>query len=223
MQLQQYFRILWRRGWIMVLLAVLTAVSAFGVSLVVKERAPLYKSTIKILVQPARTDFGQAQAAKTLLETYRAWMYSTYRAEDVINTLELDMTPLELLSDVRIAGDINSLVLEIEVENPNGDLANDIAREWASLFIQWRNDLNQTVRREDRIDAEILDDPRYGIERPKTMINTAAGGIMGFLVGLAVVFALEYIESGIIRSGEDVDRFLGIKVLGAVPPVHDQS
>jgi capsular polysaccharide biosynthesis protein len=223
MQLRHYLRILWRRGWIMVLLAIITAAAAFAFSLIVKERAPLYRSTIKILVQPARTDFGQAQAAKQLLGPYEAWLNSTYRAAEVIDELKLDMMPLELLNDVRIAGDINSLVITIEVENPDGDLANDIARNWASLFIQWRNDRNQTVRREDRIDAEILDDPRYGLERPKTAINTAAGGILGFMIGLAVVFVLEYIESGIFRSAEDINRFLGVPVLGVVPPTQGES
>lgn len=218
MQLQAYVRILLRRGWIMLLLAAITAVAAFGFSLIVKQRAPLYKSTIEIQVRPARTDFGQAQAAKQLLGSYEAWLYSSYRARDVIDRLQLDMLPRELLGDVRVASDLNQLLIKIEVENPNGDLANDIAREWASLFVQWRNDQNQMVRREDRIDAEIIDDPTYALERPKTAINTAAGGIMGFLVGLAVVFVLEYLESGIIRSAEDVDRFLGMPVLGAIPP-----
>jgi capsular polysaccharide biosynthesis protein len=217
MQLQTYLKILWRRGWIMILLAVLTAAAAFGFSLIIRERAPLYKSTVKILVQPAQTDFGQAQAAKQLLGPYEAWLNSTYRAADVIDTLQLDMTPAELLSDVRIAGDINQLVLRIEVEHPNGDVANDIAREWAGLFIQWRNQENEEVRREDRIDAEILDDPVYGIERPKIAINTAAGGILGFLIGLGIVFVLEYLESGIIRSPDDVDRVLAIPVLSAIP------
>jgi capsular polysaccharide biosynthesis protein len=108
-------------------------------------------------------------------------------------------------------------VLRIEVEHPNGDVANDIAREWAGLFIQWRNQENEEVRREDRIDAEILDDPVYGIERPKIAINTAAGGILGFLIGLGIVFVLEYLESGIIRSPDDVDRVLAIPVLSAIP------
>jgi capsular polysaccharide biosynthesis protein len=217
MQLQTYLKILWRRGWIMILLAVLTAAAAFGFSLIIRERAPLYKSTIKILVQPAQTDFGQAQAAKQLLGPYEAWLNSTYRAADVIDILQLDMTPAELLSDVRIAGDLNQLVLRIEVEHPNGDVANDIAREWAGLFIQWRNQENEEVRREDRIDAEILDDPVYAIERPKIAINTAAGGILGFMIGLGIVFVLEYLESGIIRSPDDVDRVLAIPVLSAIP------
>jgi capsular polysaccharide biosynthesis protein len=217
MQLQTYLRILLRRGWIMLLLAALAAVAAFGFSLIIQQRMPLYKSTVEIQVRPARTDFGQAQAAKQLLGSYEAWLDSSYRARDVIDRLELDMLPRELLSDVRIASDVNQLLIKIEVENPDGDLANDIAREWASVFLLWRNEQNQMVRMEDRIDAEVLDDPIYAIERPKKLINTVAGAIMGFLIGLAVVLVLEYIESGIIRSAEDVDRFLGMPVLGAIP------
>ncbi len=218
MQLQAYLKILWRRGWIMLLLAILTAVAAFGFSLIIKDRAPIYKATVKIQVQPARTDFGQAQAAKQLLGSYQAWLDSNYRAKDVIDTLQLDMVPQELRNDVRIASDLNTLVIQIEVENSDPSIANDVAREWANLFVRWRFEENQQVRREDRIDAEILDDPQIGLERPKTLINTLAGGIMGFLIGLAVVFVLEYSESGILRSPEDVDRFLEIPVLGAIPP-----
>jgi capsular polysaccharide biosynthesis protein len=218
MQLQTYFRILWRRGWIMALLAVATAASAFVFSRIVEARAPVYKSTIKILVQPARTDFGQTQAAAGLLRSYVAWMDSTYRAADVIDALQLDTTPQELRSDVTIASDNSRLVIQLDVENGNGDLANDIAREWANLFIQWRNERNQEVLREDRIDAFILDDPIYVLDSPKTLVNTAAGGILGFLIGLGIVFVLEYMEAGIIRAPEDVGRYLDVPVLGAIPP-----
>jgi capsular polysaccharide biosynthesis protein len=217
MQLQNYLRILWRRGWIMIVLAVVTAAAAFGFSLIIRERAPIYQSTARILVQPARTDLGQAQAAKQLLGPYEVWLNSTYRAQDVIDNLQLDMTPGELLSDMRVTSDIDQLVLKLEIENPDGDVANDIAREWAQLFIQWRDEKNQEVQRQDRIDAELADDPVYAIERPKVAINTAAGGILGFLVGLAIVFVLEYVESGIVRSPEDVNRYLDLPLLAAIP------
>lgn len=217
-QFQTYLRILLRRGWIMVLLAVLTAGAAFGFSQIKEERAPVYRSTIQILIQPARTDYGQAQAAKTLLNSYMAWMDSNYRAQAVIETLDLDMTPDELRGDVQFAADDLRLVIRIDVDNQNGDVANDIARTWAEMFIQWRNEENQQNYREDRIDASILDDPRYALEEPNTPINTAAGGLLGFLVGLAIVFLLEFIESGVIRSAEDIERFIDLPLLGAIPP-----
>lgn len=219
MQLQDYWVILRRRGWIMFLLATLVAISAYVFSQIMEERAPVYKSTVKILVQPARTDFGLVQSAKILLDSYVSWLNSNYRAQEVIDTLHLDMTPEELRAgDVTIASDAQRLVIQIDVKNPNGDLANDIARQWAALFIQWRDQENQKVRREDRIEAQIIDDPRYELDFPKTTVNTIAGAVLGLLVGLAIVFILEYAESGIIRSAEDVDRFLATPVLGGIPP-----
>jgi capsular polysaccharide biosynthesis protein len=104
------------------------------------------------------------------------------------------------------------------VEHEIGDVGNDIARTWAELLVQWRNEQNETQRREDRIEAIIIDDPRYVLDSPKTIINTLAGGILGALIGGGIVFALEYLEAGIVRTPGDVERFLDLAVLGAIPP-----
>lgn len=219
MPILTYLRMFLRRGWIMIVLALITAVAAFVFSEIKERTAPVYTSSIMILVQPSRTDFGQAQAAKTLLRSYVAWMDSTYRAQEVIDVKQLDMTPDQLLGDVEFASDDSRLVIQIDVERPNGEQANDIARAWAERFIQWRDEENQKVRREDRIDAQIIDDPKYSLSEPKTTINTLAGGIMGLLIGLAIVFALEYLEGGVIRTTTDIDRSLNLPLMGAIPPV----
>ena len=100
MELSDYFRIIRQRGWVVLVLMALTAAAAFGFS---KMQTPVYESTLRMLVQPSRTDFGQAQAAKTLLSSYEQWLYSSYRAQSVINNLQLDMTPGELLSLIHIS------------------------------------------------------------------------------------------------------------------------
>jgi capsular polysaccharide biosynthesis protein len=216
-----YLRLLWRRGWIVALVMALTAASALVFSLIVKERAPIYRSTVEVLVQPARSDFGLVQSAKILLDSYVAWMYSDYRAAEVIDRLKLDMTPTDLRTNVKIASEAQRLVITIEVDNGNGNVANDIAREWAAVFIEWRNEENQKNRREDRIDAQMIDDPRYELFFPKTGINTAAGAMLGLLLGGAVVLILEYIEAGVVRTPDDVTRFLEMGVLGVIPPQDD--
>ncbi len=217
-QIQQYLQIIIRRGWIVVLAAVLTAGSAYGFSRIQEQRNPVYKSTISLLIQPNRPDFGQAQAARQLLRSYVAWMQSNYRAQAVIDRLELDMVPEQLLGDVTIASDDSRLVIQIDVENSNGELANQIALEWANLFIEYRNQENNDVRREDRIDAVLIDDPRFSLDSPDTDINTIAGFILGALVGVAIVFVLEFLESGVIRSSQDIDKYLTMQVLGSIPP-----
>lgn len=214
MELRDYLAITRRRGWLIILLAVLTAVAAFGFS---KIQTPVYESSLRMLVQPARTDFGQAQAAKQLLRGYVQWIASSYRAAKVIDELQLDMTPSQLLGDVKVASDDSSFVIQLNVENTDPDLANDIARTWGNTFIQWRIDDNATQRKEDRVNVEFIDDPQAGLDRPNTKINAAAGAVFGALLGIIIVFALEWIESGVVRRSEDIERYLEIPVIGTIP------
>jgi len=214
MELRDYFRILRQRGWLIIVLMVLTAAAAFGFS---KIQTPVYESTLRLLVSPSRTDFGQAQAAKVLLSSYQQWLYSSYQARKVIDNLQLDMTPGELLNDVRVASDGNSFVITLSVENTDPDLANDIAAAWGNELIRWQNEKNDGLDKAEWITIEFIDDPQAGLDRPKTKINTAAGAVFGMLLGVAIIFLLEWMASGIIRRSEDVERFLDIPVIGTIP------
>lgn len=214
MQLTEYVDILRRRGWVMLLLALVTAASALVFS---RLQTPVYESSVFILVQPARTDFGLAQSAKLLLRSYVSWMKTQNNAREVIDLLQMDTTPETLLGSVTIDSDDSRFIIQIDVKNENGDLANDIAQKWADVFVQWRGDENAKQRKEDRVDALILDAPRYVLDQPKTSVNVLAGGILGLLIGGAIVFWLEYLESGIVRSPQDVERGLGMNVLGSIP------
>lgn len=214
MELSDYVRILRQRGWMIILMALLTAGAAFGFS---KMQTEMYESSLKLLVLPSRTDFGQAQAAKELLRSYEQWLNSRFRAQAVIDQLQLDMTAGALLSDVRVASDNASFVIQMTVENSDPNLANDIARAWGNLLIQWQNQNNDQLRKEDRINIEFLDDPQAGLSRPKTTINTAAGFVFGALLGVLLIFGLEWYESGIVRRPEDVERYLDMPVIGSIP------
>ncbi len=107
----------------MIVLAILTATSAFLFSVI---QTPIYQSTIAVLVQPARTDFGLTQSAKLLLDSYVAFLDTDNAASKVIDELKLDLLPQALRSDVYIASEAQRFLILIEVENQNGDLANDI-------------------------------------------------------------------------------------------------
>lgn len=214
MELTDYVRILRRKGWIILLVAALTALAAFGFS---KMQTNVYKSTLNLLVRPSRTDFGQSQAAKELLKTYEAWLYSSYRAQAVIDELQLDMTAQELLGDIEVASDNFSFMVTLAVENTDPDLANDVARTWGNQLIQWQQQENDKNRQEDRITIEFRDDPQVGLDRPNTRINTLAAAVFGALLGIILIFLLEWLESGVIQRSEDVDRYLEIPVIGTIP------
>ncbi|PID87269.1 MAG: hypothetical protein CSB13_00165 [Chloroflexi bacterium] len=213
MELSDYLRVLKQRGWIIVLMALLTAAAAFGFS---KMKPDIYESNLKLLVMPSRSDFGQTQAAKELLRSYEQWLISSYRAQDVIDLLGLDMTAGALLENVKVASDNSSFVIQMTVENSNPEIANDIATVWGNLLIQWQNENNDKLDKEDRINIELLDDPKAGSTK-NVKINTAAGFVFGVLLGVLVVFGLEWYESGIIKRAEDVERYLDVPVVGSIP------
>jgi capsular polysaccharide biosynthesis protein len=65
--------------------------------------------------------------------------------------------------------------------------------------------------------VEFIDDPQAGLARPKTKINAAAGLVFGAMVGVIVIFMLEWIDSGVVRRSEDIERYLDIPVIGKIP------
>jgi capsular polysaccharide biosynthesis protein len=220
MNLVDYGRILWQRGWIIVLLAVLTAGSAFALS---RLQTPVYRASLKVLLLPSRSDWGLTQASTQLLDTYVELLRSTFITQQLIDQLQLDMTPQDLLSKVTFATDRQRLTVQIDVDIEGqdealaGNMANDIARAWGQWLVDYRTSENQRARREDRIDARMQDEPRYSRNRPNTTLNLVAGGVLGVLLGAVVIFVLEYVESSVVRRREDLERTLDIAVLATIP------
>ena len=216
MELGDYTRILRKRWWIIVVAVVLTAGSGFVFS---KLQHPEYTSTAEVIIEPARPDWGLAQAAKILLRTYMTVADSDKWALLVINDdeLKLPMTPDQLRSRARFAVEDDRMVIKIEIEDYDGDQANDIARTWAQLLVEWRDSQNQGQRKEDRVYAYLRDEPRYVQSWPKTKVVTAAGGVFGLVIAGVVIFFLEWIEAGIVRTPQDVERQLNLVVVGAIP------
>jgi capsular polysaccharide biosynthesis protein len=146
-----------------------------------------------------------------------AWLNSSLRAQDVIDQLKLDMRPQALLGDVTVAAATSESIIQINVENTDPSLAQDIARVWAEQLIELRRVENADLRAEDRIEAELIDNPTVSLESPQTTINTAAGAVFGALLGIVVIFIIEWLESGVLRRAEDVERYLEIPVIGRIP------
>jgi capsular polysaccharide biosynthesis protein len=214
MELQDYLQIARRRWWIVMLVALIAAVSAFVFS---RLQTPIYKSSMKLTIQPARTDFGQTQAAKQLLLSYIGIIRTERNAAEVGKRLQLDYSPAYIYGQTRMADDAASYGVEIEVRDYDGETANRIAREWAQLFVEFRNRDNAKQRREDRVEAIIGDDPRYAQDYPRTGVNTAAGLLLGAVAGVAIAALLEWRQSALLHTPKDVERTLALPVVGAIP------
>ncbi len=220
MKIQEYIQILRRRGWILVLAIVVTAASAFVFS---ELQTPIYRSSVEVSIQLARPDLSLTQSAKQLLRSYANVMLSEKRASMVIDALGLYMAPGDLKDDVKIEADDSIMVIKITVDNPDGDLANDIANTWAQLLVQWRGEKNDQQDKEDRVFAEVIDPASYALLRPKAKVNVAAGAFMGLVIGVVVVLVLEWLEAGVIYDPNAVETETGLTVMGVIPPVSSKG
>jgi capsular polysaccharide biosynthesis protein len=221
MEIQAYLKILRRRWWILVLLPLITAGSAFGVSkFLLSERVegyPVYRASVQLSIEPARPDLGLTTSVKALLRNYAVRLDTKQMARRIIDQAKLDMVDEELTSMWHISSDDSNFTMLIEVDNADPIVAQQIAQTMTDLFIQDRKKWNEGQDRRDQVDVEQVDDVRWSLYKPKTKVNTLAGGVFGLLLGGGIVALLEWLEAAYVRSRDDLERTAGLPVLGAIP------
>ncbi len=214
MELKTYWQILKKRGWIIVVAAIFTAIAAFGFS---RFQEPIYRAQILVSVRPARADFGLTSSTKDLLRNFQTNLLTHRMAQKVIDRAQLDMNSYELLSEVEVNPEPDRFVIEIVAKDPDPQTAVTIVQTMAQIFVDEQEAWNQKQDKRDRIDVWIVDDARDAPQwRPNPKLNAVAGLILGALLGAFIVFVMEWMASRFIRTADDMERF-GIRVLGAIP------
>ncbi len=222
MDLREYVRVLFKRLWVVALIALVGAGGAYGFS---KLQQPIYDSTIMLKAVPANpTDYGQSLAIKTLLQLYSQEIQTKIMAQQIIDQLQLDKSPDELLSDINVSANEATLQLEIQVKYPEQDTAPKIAQQLAQDYVVQHQQDNLQIDQMHRILISIMDNATPPeLFSPKTKINVAAGGILGGLAGVFVIFLLEFLQSAYVRSTQDVERYLGLTMLGTIPTMTNRE
>jgi len=214
-QLREYLRLLTKRAWLIILVMILAAGAAFGFSKLLK---PVYRSTIYLNVYPARLDWGLQQSIQNLMRNYAGVIGSRDVAAEVNDRLQLDITPDQLREKLTISSIESDFLLEIDADDYDPLIARDIAQTTAEVFVE-----NIKVRmleqdQRDRVDVSIRDSALPGyLHKPKVKINTLAGALFGLVAGILLVYVLEWLETDVIRSAEDIERHTKLVILGAIP------
>ena len=215
MDLRAYLDILRRRGWIIAVVALLAAMGAFGISLV---QTKIYRATARISAVPARPDWGLGNSAKDLLRNFVNNINTHDMANRVIARAQLDMSSYDLLAKVSVSAEPENFIIRIDAKDRDPQIAKDIAKTMADLFVDERLAYYQTQDKADRIEVKLVDSmidaPLY---QPKPLMNAIAGFALGMLIGVLIVLALEWMSADVLASAESVERTLALPVLGTIP------
>jgi capsular polysaccharide biosynthesis protein len=217
MELRAYFDILRRRGWIIVVTAVLAGLLALGMS---QLQTKTYRATARISAVPARPDWGLGNSAKDLLRNFVNNIKTHDMANRVIAREQLDMNSYDLLAKLTVSAEPENFVIRIDAKDQDPGVARSIALALANEFVDERRAYYETQDKRDRIEVKLVDSvvdaPLY---RPKPLTNALAGLVLGALVGALIVLLLEWMSSDVLTSADSIQKTLKLPVLGAIPAI----
>jgi len=215
--LRDYLNVLVKRGWIILLVAVITASSAFAFS---KLQTVVYRSSIQLNVIPARLDWGLQQTIKNLMRNYSGQIKSRSMAQEIINRQQLDLSVDDVLAKMTVSPIESDFLIQIDVDDIDAQRAQLIAQTAAEIFVENIRAYMLEQDKRDRVDVTIRDSATPGrVFWPKTKLIVLAGGLFGLLAGAAVVLGLEWLAADIIRDSRDIERHAGLAVVGSIPAI----
>jgi capsular polysaccharide biosynthesis protein len=217
MTIQEYIRILRKRGWIVIAAALLAAIAAYGVSYLQKD---VYRATVYISAVPARADFGLGASAKDLLRNFTQNLRTVENAQRAIDRSKLDMNPYDFIGNLQVADDSSTFTIQVDAQAADPQVATQMALAIADEFVEERQQYYAQQDKRDRIEVKIrsraINAPQI---QPKPMINAIAGGVLGLLLGGGIALLLTWMEADLLLTPLAVERTLGLEVLGTIPTV----
>jgi capsular polysaccharide biosynthesis protein len=217
LDLRGYLHVLVKRGWIILLVAVLTAGSAWGIS---RLQTVTYRSSIQMNVIPARLDWGLQQTIKGLMRNYSGQIKSRTTVQDIINHTTLDLSVDAVLEKLTVSPIESDFLIQIDVDDIDPERAQLIAQTAAEIFVEANRVQMLEQDKRDRVDVTIRDHATPAVVFwPKTNLLVLAGGLFGLLAGALVTIGLEQLGADIIRDSRDLERRTGLTVLGSVPAI----
>jgi len=147
-----------------------------------------------------------------LMMDYQQIVLSRTVAEEVINELGLDMSPAALSACITVDSETGSRIFRIMYTDMNPDMAANIVNKISQVTIKKAQEISG-VNNIQIIDPAIV--PKNPVAtNKKTIVIIAA--VLGVILGIAVIFILEFMDYT-FKSSEDIERVLGLNVLGTVP------
>ncbi len=205
------------RKWWIILLCGIVAASAFlvGTKLLI---TPKYQSVTKIFVLSQQdvnyltsTDI---QLSSYLTKDYAELIKSRTVALEVIDRLDLNVSPEALMGQVNVQTKSDTRIVTIIVQNEDPKLAQELANVIREVSAKQIVDV-MGVEAVNMVDEANLP---VAPSSPNVRNKFFMGGTWGALLAIAFIL-LRYLLNDTIKNDEDVERYLNLNVLASIPNI----
>ncbi|WP_322494848.1 YveK family protein [Chloroflexus sp.] len=213
MEIRDYVNVLFKRWWVIALTVIAAVVSAYAISKLLPQT---FRSQAVYLALANQADNGLNIVLRNSMNSYRELVMQPSVLDQISQQIGLDISGERLMRDVNIQPRPDEQKIVIEVDLPRLDQSQALADAVGERIVAEVNRINATLEGTARINVTRIQPARLVEIRPNTRINMLAGAILGLVVGVLLAFVLEYLDDT-LKTPEDVERFVGLPTLGAIP------
>lgn len=221
--LMELFHLLLSKWWLIAIAAAAGAVAAVGIT--VGLITPLYESEAMLYIlnkTTSVTSLADIQIGSELTQDFTVIATSKpvidAAAERIREEENVTFTREDILDMVEVSNRSDTRILVITATDPDPEhacmVANAVAEETAERMAEiMKSDPPTTVE-----SAEVEEEPAS----PDVLKNT----VLGFLIGLVLMcgaLTARHLLNDNIRTGEDVEKYLGVPVLVAIPYIKERE
>lgn len=176
----------------------------------------MYKSDVNVVLVSKNSSMSQndIMVNQKLASTYRELVESRSVLLEVIDNLNLDYSLKELQNMITVENVSDTEILKIVVSSKDPKEAVKIANETASVF---EKEISKIYNFENVsiVDKAMLDKEPYNVNIIKDIIIYIG---VGLVLSVGVLFVIYYFDNS-VKSVEQIERQLGVAVIGTVPTV----
>lgn len=225
MELIQYWRVLRRWAWLIMLCPLVAALAAGLISL---QLPKIYEAQASLLVRPAQPlsvdpATGSPLSADQILRTYARWMTERPVLQQVIGDQNLQTDPVTLSHQITVTPEPNTTILNVAVRDTDPvramNTANTLDDDFIAKvkFVQLSEASSKTTTT-NSADNLIVVSPAVQPTQPvspKPLLNIVLGILAGLVVGLGLAFLLDYLDQS-VRSDDILRDRTGLLPIGHI-------
>lgn len=213
LDLRELFHVIRKRIVLVLILPVICAVAAGSVSYFLLK--PVYQASVSIIISQepgVQLTESDVMMYQDLVKTYTEIAKSSVVAERAVDDGNLNISAGALQGGLTVESEAGTQVLKLSVKSGQPSDAAKQAEAAAQAFLQESKRLlpSGTVNIMDH--AKV---PKAPI-KPNKRLNVIIAFAVGLMAAVGLALLMEFMNDN-IRSEEDVEKYLGVRVIGIIP------
>lgn len=182
--------------------------------------SPTYEASTKVFIGKEESsvenyNYNDITMYQKLLKTYSELIKTKDLINRSITNSEYELDVEDVLNNVSVTTVADTQMIQIAYKSTSPNIAKNMLENITNEFITTAQELvpNGNVRVLETV--ELPEEP----VAPNKKMNIAIAFILGMMVGLGIVFLLEYLDNT-YKNKEQLEKDLDIPVLGVIPMSH---